>query len=85
VKIGKYQITSGPNLQWYLVTAFFIWWSCDKQTPWPILGWLAFCVVLIPLCLWIHKLNEREDAQMLKDFPDDPYIQAKYGKKKTRT
>lgn len=85
MKIGKYKIVGGPNWQFYAVTAFFVWASVENESPWPILGWLAFCVAIIPLCFWVHRLNEREDAQMLKDFPHDPYIQAKYGKKKTRT
>lgn len=55
MKIGKYEITGGPNWQWYVVTALFLYLSIAEASPWWILGWLAFNIVLIPLCLWIHQ------------------------------
>jgi hypothetical protein len=82
MRIGKFQITGGPNWQFYAVTAFFVYASFSSGSPWPILGWIAFCVLLVPLCLWIHRWNERENQKMLAEFSDDPYIQAKYGPKR---
>ena len=75
------KITSGPNLQGYLVIALFIYWSYSSNSIWPILGFLGLFAVLVPLCIWVHKLNQRADEEMLREFPNDPYIQAKYGKK----
>lgn len=76
------KITSGPNWQFYAVTAFIIYWCVNDQTIWPILGWIAFWIVMIPVCIKLHKWNEAGNAKILRDFPNDSYIQAKYGKKK---
>lgn len=75
----KFKITSGPNVQFYLVTAFFVYMSYANWSIWPIIGWIGFCLALIPLCIWLHQWNQKENEQMLKDFPHDPYIQKKYG------
>ncbi len=58
MKIGKYEIVGGPNWQWYAVTAFIVYASVENKSVWPILGWLGFWVLMIPLCLWIHKLTQ---------------------------
>lgn len=75
------KITSGPNWQFYAVTAFFAYISVEKSSPWPLLGWVGFCIALIPLCIWLHKWNERQNRKMAEEFPLDPFIQAKYGRK----
>lgn len=82
MKIGSYEFTKGPNWQFYAVSAFMLCWSIVDETPWPLFGWMAFCGVLIPVCILIRQWEEKSNEQMCKDFPDDPYIQEKYGKKK---
>lgn len=81
MRVGKYEITSGPNWQFYVVTAFICYWAWSSWTVWPIVGWIVVWIVMVPLCLWLHGVNERANQKMLRDFPHDPYIQKKYGRK----
>jgi hypothetical protein len=81
MKIGKYEITGGPNWQFYAATAFFIYLSITGETIWPVLCWILFCIAMVPLCIFLHKWDKKEDEKMVRDFPLDPYIQKKYGKK----
>lgn len=76
------KIVEGPNLNGWLVIGFVLLLSVVKLSILPILYFLAFLALLVPVCLWLHIVNERAGAKMLKDFPDDPYIQKKYGKYK---
>jgi len=53
------KITKGPNWQFYAVTAFIIYWSIASESIWPVLCWIAFWIAMIPLCIWLHKRNQR--------------------------
>lgn len=58
MKIGKYEITKGPNIQWYLITTFIIIWTTISTGNWWFIGWwIVINIVLIPVCFWIHKRN----------------------------
>lgn len=67
-------------MPWYGMTALFVYLTWANHNPWWIVGWLLFNVALIPLCLWLHRWNHRQNAKMLEEFPYDPEIQRKYGK-----
>lgn len=72
------KIVSGPNPSFYVATAFFALLSWSGKSPWPIVGWVVFCATMIPLCIWLHAWNKKQDQKMLADFPHDDYIQRKY-------
>jgi len=74
-------ITKGPNLAWYALTIFIVLISWNNSSIYPILGWILFWAALIPICIWLHNYNEKEREKLLKDFPYDPIIQAKYRRK----
>ncbi len=76
------KIVEGPNLNGWLAIAFIIFLCFAKQSFTPLLIAFAVLSLLVPACLWLHQANERAGTKMLKDFPDDPYIQKKYGKYK---
>jgi len=60
MKIGKYEITQGPNLTWWLVSAVFMY-SSIATGNWLIFGgWLAANVVFVPISIWLHNWNEKE-------------------------
>ena len=56
------KIISGPNLQFYLVTAFVCYWSYDIHSFWPIVLWIIFCIVLIPASILFHKWSHDDKA-----------------------
>lgn len=58
MKIGKYEITEGPNAYWWFATAAFIYATMTTGNWWWICGWFIVNAALIPICLWIHKQNE---------------------------
>lgn len=80
MKLSEYQIVSGPNWQFYVSTGLFIYWSLAIGSLWPILGWITFCLLMVPTSLWLHQYNEKQQEALLREFPDDPYIQKKYKK-----
>jgi hypothetical protein len=51
VKIGKLEITSGPNIQWYLATALFIALGGWKG----MLVWATINVFFVGLAFVVHK------------------------------
>jgi len=61
MKIGKYKITKGPNIQWYLITAFIIWVAISTGNWWFVGWWIVINIVLIPTCLYIHKRKEKSN------------------------
>ena len=65
----------------YLLIFLTIFWCCQTGSAWPLLYVGGFLAVLFPLCLWVHRLNRKFDEDMLREFPHDPYIQKKYGRK----
>lgn len=79
MKFGKYEIVSGPNLQFYIATIFFAYWSWTTLSLWPIVGWTIFWVAMILLSLWIYSWEEQQRKKLLEDFPYDREIQRKYG------
>jgi hypothetical protein len=85
MKIGKYEVTSGPNLAWYVVTAILIVVSIDRRTPLPVVAWFIGCVLMIPISFWLHKWNTaravRHRAFMLENYGNDPWVQEKFGQK----
>ena len=60
MKIGKYKISGGPNLEWYITTLMFGWASIAAENWWLMGGWILFNIVLIPICLWLHKWNDKK-------------------------
>lgn len=60
MKIGKYEITKGPNLQWWLVTAFIIWATISTGNWWFAIWWAVVNITLVPMCIWIHKRNMKQ-------------------------
>ena len=85
MRVGKYEITGGPNWQFYFVTALIVYWAWSGWTIWPIIGWIVFWIIMVPLCIWLTRYNDRANEQMLRDFPDDSHIQRKYGRKVDKT
>jgi len=81
MRIGKYEITSGPNWQFYAVTLLVIYFSFEKQSVLPIFFWAAFCVLMVPASLGLHRWNKRQERKLAEEFPLDPEIQKKYGGK----
>lgn len=85
MRIGKHEIVivNGPNLNFYVFTALFLWLTVETKSPWPIICWSGGCLVLIPICLLLHRWNEQATARhrerMLRDFPLDLEVQAKFG------
>lgn len=75
------RITSGPNWQFYAVTAAVLFICADKQSLWPLAFWIGLCVLMVPASLGLHRWNRRQNERMAEDFPHDPFIQEKYGKK----
>jgi hypothetical protein len=71
MKIGRYKITGGPNWQFYLVTGFFIYLSIQIWSLWPILGWLGFCVLLIPICFKLARWNEDEEKKRARERQEE--------------
>lgn len=59
MKIGKYEITKGPNAYWWIATAFFMYPALAVNYWWLIGGWLLSNVALIPVCIWLHELKEK--------------------------
>lgn len=53
----------------------------ERNTLMPLFWFSVVMAIMVPLCFWMHRWNEKANEQMLRDFPDDPYIQSKYGKK----
>lgn len=60
MKIGKYEITGGPNFCWWVVTFVLMYATIITGNWWWICGWFIFNAVLIPICLWIHERNEKK-------------------------
>lgn len=73
------RITSGPNLQFYAVTAAVLFICSEKQSFWPLAIWIGFCAAMIPLSLGLHRWNQRQNRKLAEEFPHDPEIQKKYG------
>lgn len=61
MKIGKYEITKGPNIYWWIATACFMYPAVTVNDWWFIGGWILFNIVLIPICLYIHKRKEKSN------------------------
>lgn len=74
------RIISGLNWAFYAATALIIYLSWCHQSVIPILFWVVFLAISVPISLWLAKWTERENARLAAEFPDDPFIQAKYGK-----
>ncbi|OHB22260.1 MAG: hypothetical protein A2939_05175 [Parcubacteria group bacterium RIFCSPLOWO2_01_FULL_48_18] len=51
MKIGKLEITSGPNIPWYVATVFFIALGGWKG----LFIWVAINIFFIGLALVVHK------------------------------
>lgn len=70
------------NVQFCIVLAFVIMVSISVHSWMPIGIFVGLTFICVPLSIWVRKWNVREDQKMLEEFPYDPEIQAKYGKKK---
>lgn len=77
------KITSGPNLNFYIVTGFFLYASVRTNNWWILVGWFIFCALMIPLSLWAHEWNKKREVAhrefMLKNYGNDPWVQEKFG------
>lgn len=60
MKIGKYEITEGPNFCWWYVTFVFMYATITTGNWWFICGWFILNAVSIPICLWLHRWNEKK-------------------------
>lgn len=69
-----------PTAQGWLAIAIIALLCFTQQSLMPLVLALIILVILVPLCIWLKFANERADAQMVRDFPNDPFIQKKYGK-----
>ena len=75
------RITGGSNLAFYASTALILYLSWCNRSVVPILCWIGFLAVSIPMSLWLARRDELENARIADEFPHDPIIQAKYGRK----
>lgn len=58
MKIGKYEISEGPNMYWWIVTGALTYGTVVTGNWWLIGGWLIFNALIIPISLWLHKWRE---------------------------
>lgn len=65
MKIGKYEITGGPNFCWWAATFMFMYATIVTGNWWLICGWVIFNAAWIPICLWIHKRKEKNNPKNL--------------------
>ena len=61
MKIGKYEITDGPNVYWWIVTGVIMYATITTGNWWFIGGWFGVNIILIPLCLWLHAKPKKGD------------------------
>jgi hypothetical protein len=78
------KIVSGPNVNFYLITALFLGISWHNRSPLPFSYWIAFNLIMIPVSIWLYKWNKKQNQKMVEDFPLDPFIQNKYGTSEDR-
>lgn len=74
------RIVRGPSWAFYAATVLIIYLSWCHRSLVPILCWMGFLAISIPASLWLARWNERENAKLAAEFPEDPLIQAKYGR-----
>ena len=71
MKIGPYKITGGPNWQFYAATLLFAAWSIHAWSIWPILGWLLFWVLMIPICFRLARWDEEQEKKRAKERQEE--------------
>lgn len=79
MKIGRFEITQGPNIMWMLVTAMMFIPIVGHGNWWPLIAWFGFNLLLVAVCVPLHFWSRRRDRELADAFPLDPFIQKKYG------
>lgn len=78
MKIGKYEFVAGPNWQWYAIAIGTTMLSIHIKSLWPVLIWILFNILMIPLSIILYKWDVKQGKKMLRDFSYDLEIQRKY-------
>jgi len=71
MKIGPYKITGGPNWSFFLATGFFAYLSYATWSVWPILGWLGFCIALIPICFSMARWDQAQEDRRKREREEE--------------